>query len=73
MMLSNLGKNIRDLRKEKGYTQVALSKEAKISRATLSKLENGYFGNISIAMLDNILSLLGYELEMKAKNPFGKQ
>jgi len=70
MLLSDLGKRIKSLRKERSLSQEALAKEVGISRVTLSKLENGYFGNISIAMLDNILSILGYELELLAKNPF---
>jgi transcriptional regulator with XRE-family HTH domain len=68
--LSELGKTIKNLRKEKSLSQEALSKESGLSRATLSKLENGYLGSVSIAVLDNILSILGYELEIKKKNPF---
>jgi len=70
MHLSNLGKRIKALRKEKGLTQEALAQEVGLSRATLSKLENGYLANVSIATLDNVLSILGYELELSAKNPF---
>lgn len=70
MNLSDLGKTIRTLRKESAYSQEALARDVGISRATLSKLENGYIANVSIATLDNILSVLGYELEIKAKNPF---
>ena len=70
MNLSDLGKRIRELRKEKGLSQELLSKEIGISRATLSKLENGYLANISISLLDNTLSILGYELDIKPHNPF---
>jgi len=70
MMLSELGANIKILRKERAYTQEQLAAKAGISRATLSKLENGYLGNISISMLDNILGLLGYEIDIKLNNPF---
>jgi transcriptional regulator with XRE-family HTH domain len=70
MILSELGENIKKIRKERGYTQVELSATAGISRATLSKLENGYIGNISIAMLDNILGILGYQIDIKLNNPF---
>jgi transcriptional regulator with XRE-family HTH domain len=65
-----LGERIKQLRKERGLTQEKLAKEAGISRATLSKLENGQFGNISVAMVDNILSILSYEIDIKPKNPF---
>ena len=47
MILSELGKTIKELRKQKGMTQESLAKKADISRATLSKLENGYLANIS--------------------------
>lgn len=70
MILSELGKTIRDLRKQKGLSQEILAQEANISRATLSKLENGYIANISIVTVNQILSLLGYEIDIKPTNPF---
>ncbi len=73
MKLSELGDKIRELRKEKSLTQETLAKKAEISRATLSKLENGYFSKISVATLENILSILGYSLHIEAKNPFVKR
>ena len=54
-------------------TQQELANKADISRATLSKMENGYISKISIAMLENILSVLGYTLTIEAKNPFVKR
>lgn len=70
MILSELGESIKKLRKERGLTQEELAKTANISRATLSKLENGYLANISIVTVDHILSLLGYEINIKPVNPF---
>lgn len=70
MILSELGKTIRDLRKQKGISQESLAKESNISRATLSKLENGYIANISIVTINHILSLLGFEIDIKPANPF---
>ena len=70
MILSDLGKRIKILRKEKSLSQEKLAKEVGISRVTLSKLENGYLANVSIATLDKVLSILGYELELAVKNPF---
>ena len=70
MILSEIGTVIRQKRKELKLTQEELAKKAKLSRTTLSKVENGYFGNISVATLDNILSTLGLSIELKAKNPF---
>ena len=70
MNLLELGSNVRKLRKERGLTQEALAKKANISRATLSKLENGYIAQVAIVTLNDILNHLGYELDMKALNPF---
>ena len=70
MNLLELGSNVRKLRKERGLTQEVLAKKANISRATLSKLENGYIAQVSIVTLNDILNHLGYELDMKALNPF---
>ena len=70
MILSELGKKVRELRKERKITQEDLSKTVGISRNTLSKLENGYIANISIVTLDKVLNELGYELDIKHQNPF---
>jgi transcriptional regulator with XRE-family HTH domain len=47
-----------------------LAKKVNISRATLSKLENGKIAQVSIVTLNDILNHLGYELDMKVSNPF---
>ena len=70
MNLLELGETIKKLRKEKNITQEDLAKKANISRATLSKLENGNIANVSIVTLNDILNHLGYELDIKASNPF---
>ena len=72
MNLLELGKTIKRLRKEQNMTQEDLAKKANISRATLSKLENGYIANISIVTLNDILNHLNYELDIKPINPFIK-
>ncbi|MDX3959062.1 helix-turn-helix transcriptional regulator [Aliarcobacter skirrowii] len=73
MILSELGKTIKDLRKQKGLSQESLAEQSGISRATLSKLENGYIANISIVTINQILSFLGYEIDIKPSNPFMTQ
>ena len=70
MILLELGKTIKTLRKQKGLSQEVLAEQSGISRATLSKLENGYIANISIVTVNQILSLLGYEIDIKQINPF---
>jgi transcriptional regulator with XRE-family HTH domain len=68
--LLELGERVKKLRKERGITQEMLAKKTNISRATLSKLENGNIAQVSIVTLNDILNHLGYELDMKALNPF---
>ena len=70
MNLLELGERVKKLRKERGITQEMLAKKTNISRATLSKLENGNIAQVSIVTLNDILNHLGYELDMKALNPF---
>jgi transcriptional regulator with XRE-family HTH domain len=68
--LLELGSTVKKLRKERGLTQEMLAKNADISRATLSKLENGHIAQVSIVTLNDILNHLGYELDVKVLNPF---
>ena len=70
MNLLELGSTVKRVRKERGLTQERLAKKANISRATLSKLENGHIAQVSIVTLNDILNHLGYELDMKVLNPF---
>ena len=70
MNLLELGSDIKRLRKEKELTQEQLSTMVKISRTTLSKLENGNIAHISIVTLNDVLNHLGYELDIKVSNPF---
>jgi len=69
-MLLELGEKIKTIRKERGLSQEELAKKVGISRPTLSKLENNYLANISVVILDKILNELGYELDIKERNPF---
>jgi len=70
--LLELGSTVKELRKERGLTQEMLAQKADISRATLSKLENGHIAQVSIVTLNDILNHLGYELDVKVLNPFVK-
>jgi len=71
--LEELGKKIKQLRKERGYTQEEFAKLIGISRTTLSKIENGVFAKVSVVVLENALSTLGYSLSIETKNPFIKR
>lgn len=72
MMLSEIGEFIKKRRKEIGLTQEEVAKKAGISRATLSKLENGKFANISMAAFDRILNSLVLQIDLIPRNPFYK-
>lgn len=71
MMLSDIGKKVKELRKEQGLTQEELAKKADISRVTLGKLERGQMGAVSVKTLDVILYNLEYELEMVERKGSG--
>jgi len=73
MILFELGEKIKTLRKEKNLSQIELAKKSGISRATLSKLENGNLTKISVATLDRVLGVLGFTIDIKPKNPFVKR
>ena len=71
MILLELGETIRRLRREKGLTQEETAEKAGISRPTLSRMEQGRFANVSVRALCIILNILGYEIEISAKNSIG--
>ena len=52
-LFKEVGENIRDARKKKGYTQEALVAEINISRPSLSNIERG----TQCAMLDTIYEI----------------
>ncbi|MCX6075505.1 MAG: helix-turn-helix transcriptional regulator [Campylobacterales bacterium] len=71
MKLYEIGKKIKELRKDKKMTQEKLAIQAGISRVTLGKIERGEFGSVSIKTLDILLFNLGYEIEFKTLSGFG--
>lgn len=71
MMLSDIGKKVKELRKEQGLTQEELAKKADISRVTLGKLERGQMGAVSVKTLDVILYNLEYQLKIMERKGSG--
>ncbi|MDO5329810.1 MAG: helix-turn-helix transcriptional regulator [Bacillota bacterium] len=61
-LLSQLGKRITYLRKERGISQLDLSIDSGLSKSYLSDLEHGR-RNPSVASLSKIASALGVTLE----------
>jgi len=70
MEFYNIGKTIKELRKENNFTQEELAEKVNITRQTLSKLENGMIGRVSLMTFLKILNLLNYEIEITEKKPF---
>jgi transcriptional regulator with XRE-family HTH domain len=60
------GDLIRDLRAEQRISQRQLSRLAQVNRSTLRRIEQGTARG-EIAVLERLLSMLGYELEVLAK------
>ncbi len=71
MRLDEIGRNIRDLRKNTGLTQIELANIANISRVTIGKLERGGVSSISIKTLDLILDAVGFQIDFSRKTNFG--
>jgi len=67
MRLEELGLTIKQLRKEKHYSQSDLEEYSGITKRTISKMENGFVDEIGIKKVVSILDLLGYELAIRAK------
>lgn len=61
--LSTIAKNIRLLRKEKGFSQDRLSKEAEVAYNTIVKIESGENPNPTIDTLERIAKALGVSIE----------
>jgi len=70
MEFYEIAQSVKKLRKEKKLTQTELSKKVGISRQTLSKLENGFIGKVSLQVFIKLLDELNHELEMVEKKPF---
>lgn len=58
-----IGKTIKKLREEKGYSQQELAAQMGISRSTISKIENGQF-NLSVDYLERFSMNLGFSLSI---------
>ncbi len=67
MLLEELGKQIKVLRKEKKYSQDDLEKYSNITKRTISKIENGFIEEVGIKKVSIILDSLDMELSLRAK------
>lgn len=60
---SPIARNIKRLRKEKGFSQDRLSKEADVTYHTIAKLESGDNDNPTIQTLQKIARSLGVSID----------
>ncbi len=67
LALLELGKKIKQYRKEKKYSQDDLENYSNITKRTISKVENGFLEEVGVKKVEMILNLLGYELCIRPK------
>ncbi len=70
MEFYEIGQQIKEMRKEKKLSQGELAERVGITRQTLSKLEKGQIGKISLQVFIKILDGLNQELHLEDKKPF---
>ena len=63
----NIGKSIRSLREEKGYSQHELAEIMEVNRSTISKIETGKFA-ITIDYLVKFAWYLDFDIELAQKD-----
>jgi transcriptional regulator with XRE-family HTH domain len=68
MLVSDIGKQIKERRGTLGITQPDLAEMADISINTLYKIETGQ-GNPTVKVLNKIAEILGMELTLTVKKP----
>ncbi len=67
MNLDEIGQEIQKTRKNKKIVQEVLGKQLKMSRATISGIENGSIPEIGIRKVISLLDALGLEFVVQAK------
>lgn len=69
MNFSEAGSIIRTARHQAGLTQAVLAQRLRMSRATISQLENGVIGELGVRKLALICDRLGLEVVVREKRP----
>jgi transcriptional regulator with XRE-family HTH domain len=67
IMLFNIGKEIRQARKNRKISQSDLAKALGMSRTTIGQIENGTVGEIGVRKVIRVLEFLGMELRIQPK------
>ena len=63
--LISIGTQIADRRKQLKLSQTELSRQAGLSRATLSALENGRAGELGFSKVTRLLAVIGLDLALQ--------
>jgi HTH-type transcriptional regulator/antitoxin HipB len=69
MNFAETGLTVRNARKQAGLTQAELARRLRMSRATISQLENGVIGDLGIRKLALIADRLGLEVTIQGRRP----
>lgn len=67
-----LGETIREIREKKGYNQEKLAEIMKVSRTTISKIENGKL-NCSMDYLSKFSWFLGFEITINNSKKYNRE
>ena len=67
IMLFDIGKTIREARKNCKMTQEELAEKLGMSRTTIGQIENGTVQDVGVRKLIRLLDLLGLELKVRSK------
>lgn len=62
--LEQLGSQIKNLRKQRGWSQSQLADMASLDRTTLGMLERNDYNDIGIRKIERVLALLGKKLTL---------
>jgi HTH-type transcriptional regulator / antitoxin HipB len=69
MQFAEAGMLIRDARKKAGLTQADLARSLGMSRATISKVENGIIEELGVRKLAQLCDRVGLEIAVKPRRP----
>ena len=70
MEFYEIADKIKNIRKEKKLSQSALAEKVGVSRQTLSKLESGELGKISLQVFIKVLEVLEQQMHIEEQKPF---
>lgn len=67
---TQIGLAVRAARKAKKLSQAELAKPLRMSRATISAIENGAFSELGVRKLAAVCAVLGLQLSLSTRSPY---